>query len=71
LTYGNTERSSSEVTAKDAEGHGDHSTTHMWVCSLLGDRNIAISSGENLEEGHNNKVSAWRCFVSSAVDPGC
>jgi hypothetical protein len=42
----------------------------MWICSLLGDRNIIISSGENHEKAHNNKVSAWRCFVTSAVDPG-
>jgi hypothetical protein len=71
LTYGNTDRSSLKITANAAEGHRVHSTTHMWICSLLRGRNIIISLGENQEEAHNNKVSAWRCLVTSAVDPGC
>jgi hypothetical protein len=44
--------------------------SHVDLLSLLGGRNI-ISSGENHEKAHNNKVSAWRCPVTSAVDPGC
>jgi len=70
LTCGNTDRSSLEKPAKAVEGHRVHSTTHMWICCLLGGRNI-ISSGENYEETHNNKVSAWRCPMTYAVDPGC
>jgi len=68
---GNNDRSSLEITAKHVEGHRVHSTTHMWICSLLGSRNIIISSGENYEKANNNKVSAWRCPVTYAVDPGC
>jgi hypothetical protein len=71
LTYGNTDTSSLEITAKAAEGYRVHSTTHMWFCSLLRGKNIIVASRENHEEAHNNKVSAWRCLVTSAVDPGC
>jgi hypothetical protein len=53
LTCDNTDRSSLEITTKAVEGHRVHSTTHMWICSLLGGRNIIISSAESHEEAHN------------------
>jgi hypothetical protein len=64
------DRFSLQITAKAVEEHRVHSTTHMWICCLLGNRNI-ISSGENHEKALNNKVSEWRRPVTSAVDPGC
>jgi hypothetical protein len=65
------DRTSFDIIKQAAERHGIELAVCRWIGAILESRNISATfSGETLGATTSQRVSAGRCAVASAVEPG-